>query len=375
MLSVRIKKEFGPPDGAREAEGISAGQFSLDVSFEAAAGVTVLFGASGSGKTITLQAIAGLLRPDSGRIAIGGDALFDSEKKIDLPIRKRRVGYVFQNLALFPHLSVRSNVEFGINGSNRRERARRADEMMEALHIEHTAARLPRDISGGEAQRVALARALCCDPRILLLDEPLSAIDEATKLGIIRDLKTLNRKLRLPVIYVTHSRDEAVTLGGGVIIYERGRVIARGEPLEVFGSPLTLSVARLTGVENIFEGRVISKNEQAGMMSVEIEDEAGACRLEVPLSNQTPGEIVRVAVRPGDILLATEEPRLTSARNVLRGRVDSVEQRSDRAVVRVASGVGWSVSVTRQAVSDLALEAGKEVWLAIKTYSCYLLDD
>jgi molybdate transport system ATP-binding protein len=363
MLSVRIRKELG-----------AANAFTLDVEFEAEPGVTVLFGASGSGKTTTLQSIAGLLKPDSGRIAIGGDALFDSERDIDLPIRKRRVGYVFQNLALFPHLSVRANVEFGINGPDRRERARRADEMMEALHIRHTAGRLPRDISGGEAQRVALARALCCGPRLLLLDEPLSAIDEATKLGIISDLKTLNRQLRLPIIYVTHSRDEAVTLGAEVIIYEQGRVVARGEPLEVFGSPVTVSVARLTGVENIFEGSVMTKSERAGTMTVRVEDASGVCNLEIPLSSRATGGRVKIGVRPGDILLATEEPRLTSARNVLRGRVLAIEHRSDRTVVRVASGVGWSVSVTRQAVNDLGLCVDKEVWLAIKSYSCHLLD-
>lgn len=367
MLSVSIRKDLGKTPGP-------AGVFSLDVEFEAQPGVTVLFGASGSGKTTTLQSIAGLLKPDSGRIAIGGDALFDSELGINLPIRKRRVGYVFQTLALFPHLSVRANVEFGINGPDRRERARRADEMMEALHIGHTAGRLPRDISGGEAQRVALARALCCGPRLLLLDEPLSAIDEATKLGIIGDLKALNRQLRLPIIYVTHSRDEAVALGAKVVIYERGRVVARGEPLEVFGSPVTMSVARLTGVENIFEGSVITKSERAGTMTVRLEDSTGDCCLEVPLLSRTPGETVKIAVRPGDILMATEEPRHTSARNVLRGKVLTIEQRSDRTVVRVESGVCWSVSVTRQAVDELELSADKEVWLAIKSHSCHLLE-
>ncbi|HET9532226.1 MAG TPA: ATP-binding cassette domain-containing protein, partial [Blastocatellia bacterium] len=204
---MRIRKDIGLSSLAQgvEVEGVTPGIFSLDVEFEASPGVTVLFGRSGSGKTTTLQLIAGLMRPDSGRIAINGDALFDSDQRIDLPVRKRRVGYVFQNLALFPHISVRANVEFGIEAGSRRERADRALRMMEALHIEHTAERLPREISGGEAQRAALARALCYGPRILLLDEPLSAIDESTKLGIIRDLKDLNRDLGLPIIYVTHS--------------------------------------------------------------------------------------------------------------------------------------------------------------------------
>ncbi|HSE99133.1 MAG TPA: molybdenum ABC transporter ATP-binding protein [Blastocatellia bacterium] len=376
MLSIRIRKRLGPIVRAPEnASGDrTPSEFTLDVEFEAAPGVTVLFGASGSGKTTTLQSIAGLIRPDSGRIAIDGDPLFDSDAGIDIPIRKRRVGYVFQNLALFPHLTARENVEFAMSNSDRRDRARRADEMMRSLHIGHTADRLPRDISGGEAQRVALARALCSAPRMLLLDEPLSAIDEATKLGVIRDLKELNRQLRLPIIYVTHSRDEAIALGSEVIIYERGRVLARGEPLEVFGSPVSMGVARLSGVDNIFNGVVVKKDAKAGTMRVEVRAAEGECNLDVPISTHAPGDRVRIAVRPGDILMATQEPRFTSARNVIRGRIESIHDRSDRTEVRVASGVIWNVSVTRQAVAELGLATGRQVWLAIKTYSCHLLD-
>ena len=135
-----------------------------------------------------------------------------------------------------------------------------------------------------------------------------------------------------------------------------------------------MSVARLTGVENIFEGRVVSKDREAGTMTVEVLDEEGVCRLDLPYSNKASGEQVKIAIRPGDILLATEEPRHTSARNVLRGRVRSIEHRSDRTVVRVISGTGWTVNITRQAIKDLGLSADREVWLAIKTFSCYLLD-
>jgi molybdate transport system ATP-binding protein len=369
MLLVKIKKRLG--DVARDG-------FSLDVEFEAAPGITILFGASGSGKTTTLRSIAGIIRPDSGIIDVDGHTLYDSGhdsgRAIDLPIRKRGVGYVFQDLALFPHLSARQNVEFGMTNLPRRERRERATEVMEALHIAHTADRRPRDISGGEAQRVALARALSCRPRILLLDEPLSAIDEATKLAIISDLKAINRGLRLPIIYVTHGRDEAIALGERVVVYERGRIAAAGEPLVVFGSPMTASVARLTGVENIFEGRVLSKNEAFGTMTVEIADDCGRARLDVPLGVEAEGARVKIAVPSGDILLASEELRTTSARNILRGRIHSIEDRGNRTVVRIISGVAWNASVTRQAVKELSLSEGGEVWLAIKTHSCYLLD-
>ena len=364
MLQVKIAKRISAIGSASEG-------FALDVDFEAPAGVTILFGASGSGKTMTLKSIAGIVRPNSGRISIDDQVIFDSDHGIDVPIRKRGVGYLFQNLALFPHKTALGNVEFGMTGPGVRERALK---MMAALRIEHTAYRKPRDISGGEAQRVALARALSCGPRMLLLDEPLSAIDEATKLGIIADLKAINRELLLPIIYVTHSREEAIAIGERVIVYEAGSVIACGEPLAVFGSPVLMSVARLTGVENIFAGLVVSKSEAGGMMTVEITDSNGSCRVDVPFGSEREGEQVQIAVPSGDILLATDEPRSTSARNILKGRVAAIEDKAGGALVRVASGVSWSVKVTRQSILDLGLQTGQPVWLAIKTHSCYLLD-
>jgi len=347
-LSVKIKKALGsfdggnsentsPVTGSLESQRSAPSErFELDIEFEVPPGFAILFGASGSGKTTTLKSISGIVRPDAGRISISDEVLFDSERRID--------------------------------------RRRRAEAMMEALRISHTARRRPREISGGEAQRVALARALSCKPRILLLDEPLSAIDEATKLGIISDLKSINRELRLPILYVTHNREEAISLGERVIVYERGRVVARGEPIEVFGTPITTSVARLTGVENIFAGLIVGKSETGGTMTIEISDGRGVCRVDVPFGNEAQGEHVTIAVPSGDILLATEEPRSTSLRNRLRGRISAIEDKVNRTVVSVRAGVTWNASVTRQAVKELGLSEGKEVWLAFKTHSCYLLD-
>ena len=377
-LSVRIRKTLGSfEDGSskgRSGEEPRSERFELDVDFEAPPGFTILFGASGSGKTTTLKSIAGIVRPDTGRISIGEDVLFDSERGIDLQVRKRGVGYVFQDLALFPHLTALANVEFGMSDVTQRDRRRSAEAMMDAFRISHTARRKPREISGGEAQRVALARALSCKPRILLLDEPLSGIDETTKLSIISDLKSINRELRLPILYVTHNREEAITLGERVIVYERGRVVARGEPIEVFGTPITTSVARLSGVENIFTGFVFDKNEAGGTMTIEIAAGGGSCRVDVPFGNQVQGERVTLAIPSGDILLATEEPRSTSLRNRLVGRISAIEEKVDRTVVRVHAGVTWNASVTRQAVKELGLSKDQEVWLAFKTHSCYLLD-
>lgn len=385
MLNARIRKLF-PPDAKQDARatqlesGVGSIEprngFVLDVEFSAPSGVTILFGASGSGKTQTLLSVAGLTRPDEGLITVDGETLFDSSKSFSLPVNRRRVGYVFQSLALFPHMTAQANVEFAAQNLPRRDRRERARELLERFGVGHTAARRPREISGGEAQRVALARAIASEPRMLLLDEPLSALDEPVKLSIMSDLRELNRRLRLPILYVTHSRDEALALGERAIVYEHGRIVAEGEPHEVFGSPANLGVARLAGVENIFEGVVLSRNESAGTMLVELREKEGSasCNVEVPLGRAHMGEHVTIAVRSGDVLLATEEPKGLSARNILRGRVSSVERRSTETLVRVECGVVWAASVTRQSLEELSIEVGRTVWLAFKTYSCRLFE-
>jgi len=379
LLKIKIEKSLGglvdgsSSDANRESRD-AAGGFMLDVAFEVPAGVTILFGASGSGKSLTLKSIAGLVQPDAGLITVGESVLFDSARGINLPIRERRTGFVFQNLALLPHLSAARNVEFAMTDLPKSTRRAHAMSLLENFNVGYVAERRPRYISGGEAQRVALARALAARPKMLLLDEPLSALDEPTKLAIISDLKRINRELRLPVVYVTHSREEAIALGERIVVYERGRVAAIGEPLDVFGSPIASSVARLTSVENIFEGHVTNVTRHAGTMTVALIEGEASCSVDVPLARYEIGERVTIAVRSGDILLATEEPRATSARNVLHGEVSSIEERGGYVLVRVACGVVWSVSVTRQAVEELQIVNAARVWLAIKSHSCHLLN-
>lgn len=381
MLSAKIRKAFAvksirgfAPDDDRRASGMDG--FTLDVDLTFQPGVTVLFGASGSGKTLTLKSIAGLIQPDAGAIKIGETALFDSERRVNLPIRARGAGYVFQHLALFPHLDALANVEFPMTHIPRAERRPRALDLLKKFRVEHAAERLPRHISGGEAQRVALARALASRPRFLLLDEPLSALDETIKLEIIRDLKNTNRELRLPIVYVTHSRDEALALGERAYVFERGRVVAAGEPAEVFGSPAQAGVARLTGVENIFAGVVLSKDAEGGTMVVEIgADAESACRIETPLGQHRVGERITIAARSGDILLATTRPDGLSARNILAGTIIEMEERGEQTLARVRCGVTWTASVTRRSVKELDLAIGKDVWLAFKTYSCRIFDN
>ena len=207
--------------------------FQLDCSFEIPAGFTLLFGASGAGKTSVLDCIAGLKKPDGGLVSIDGCSLFDSEKRIDLSPPQRRLAYVFQNLALFPHLSVRENVTYGIQHESAGAREQRCLTILSQFGIDHLIARLPPDLSGGERQRVALARSLVTDPGALLLDEPLAALDRTTRKKIIDDLRTWNAAHQVPILYVTHSIREAIALGERALLMQEGRIVATGSPAEL----------------------------------------------------------------------------------------------------------------------------------------------
>jgi molybdate transport system ATP-binding protein len=204
-------------------------QFGIDVSFTAPRGVTVIFGPSGSGKTTILQCVAGLLRPDEGAITIAGEPVFDSARKLDSPPELRRFGYVFQDLALFPHMTAADNIAFGIrvNGSRRTAMVK---DVLERFSITHVAAHRPGEISGGERQRVALARALVTQPRLLLLDEPFSALDDELKLEIIADLKQWLEQHKIPVLFVTHDRGEASALGERMLVLQEGKIVGGDSP-------------------------------------------------------------------------------------------------------------------------------------------------
>lgn len=219
MLSVAIRKRLG--DAKREA-------FDLEVSFTAGEGTTILFGHSGSGKTTTLRAIAGVVTPDAGRITLDDQIYFDAEAKINTPVQRRRVGFVFQDYALFPHLTAEENIAYGVK-AGKRERLERAREMLALFGIEHTRRRLPIEMSGGEQQRVALARALASDPAIVLLDEPLSAVDAATRARLLDEIDAAQCKSGIPFVYVTHNRAEAERIGRRVVIFNEGRIVEERE--------------------------------------------------------------------------------------------------------------------------------------------------
>jgi molybdate transport system ATP-binding protein len=361
-LEVRIRKRFLNPEGS----------FHLNVHFRALAGFTILFGASGAGKTTLLDCIAGLTDPDDGRIVVGGEDTYDSESKRNLPAWKRRIGYVLQDLALFPHMTAEQNVEYGLRQLDTAERRTRSRAMLQAFRIDHLRDRRPAQISGGERQRVALARALVTEPRALLLDEPLAALDRPTKSQILADLRQWNQHYRVPILFVTHSREEVFALGQEVIVLDAGKIVAQGQPRDVLQAPRLETVAQLSGLENIFDATVVALNENRGTMTCRIG--TGQLDLETPLVRAEAGSYLRVGIQAGDILLATESPRGLSARNVLPGTILRLEQRDGIVSAGVdCGGTQFEVHLTLAAQDALSLTAGKNVWVVIKTHSCHLL--
>ena len=360
LLSVRIRKRIFEEPG-----------FVLDVDVALAPGFSIVFGPSGAGKTTLLNAIAGLAKPDLGVIAVGGTIFFDSERGIQMPVEQRRVGYVLQDLALFPHMTAERNVQYALAGLPRKERRRQTAAILESFRISHLGLRKPAEISGGERQRVALARALVTGPRVLLLDEPLAGLDATTKSKIIADLRVWNHEHHIPVVYVTHNRDEVFALGERVIVLENGGIAAQGTPHEVMTAPRQEMVAQLAGFENIFEATVEAADEGRGTMTCRLA--ASRVELETPLVRAEVGSHLRVGIRAGDILLATAQPHHLSARNLIPGRVVSLEQRDVIVSAKVDCGVEMEVHLTLAARDSLQLAPGKEVWLVIKTHSCHLM--
>jgi molybdate transport system ATP-binding protein len=349
----------------------SGKSFELDVQASLPPGITILFGASGAGKTTLLDCIAGLVQPDAGRITTKEKVLFDRARGINLPPQLRRVGYVFQDLALFPHLTVQGNVEYGLSRLPREQREQCSAAILESFRIAHLRERRPGQISGGERQRVALARALVIDPTILLLDEPLAALDAVTKSKIVDDLRAWNQEHHVPIVYVTHSREEVFALGEQVIVLENGRPVAQGTPHQVMSAPRMETVAQLAGFENIFDATVIAAHEERGTMVCRLSETK--VEIETPLVRAVVGSALRVGIRAGDILLASLPPVGLSARNIIPGRVVSLAQRDVIVVAKVNCGVEMEVHLTLAARDSLRLQPGCDVWLVVKTHSCHLM--
>lgn len=344
--------------------------FSLDVAFEAGPGVTGIIGPSGAGKSMTLSAIAGLTRPESARIALGDEVLVDTARGIFMPPEQRRVGYVFQEARLFPHLSVAENLDYGTKRRGSASAMTRA-EVVDLLGIGALLDRRPHRLSGGEAQRVAIGRALLSAPRLLLMDEPLSSLDIRRRREIMPFLEALHRRLDLPILFVSHNIDEIVRLADRVLVLHGGRIAAAGEVAEVLNR-LDVQSLILGADDNaadpatILEARV-SRHDTAHHLT---ELDIGGASLAVPALALAPGARVRLRLHARDIALATERPAALSIQNVIEAKIVEIKTAGPSQVdVELAVGARHRLfaRITNRAAEQLQLASGRPVWALVKS--------
>ncbi len=298
MISARIRKNFAP---RTDSSG-----FSLDLDFQAAGGVTVLFGPSGSGKTLILDSIAGFVHPDEGRILLDDALLFDGATGVHLPPQARNCGYVFQNYALFPHMSLRENLEFAAERRPRLERHRRVNEMLERFHLTEAAGRRPHELSGGQRQRCSIARALIGAPKLLLLDEPAQGLDAPLRQEFYAVLRQVRADFKTPVLMVTHDLDECFELAEEMIVVCEGRIVQSGKPSQILDSPANLDVARLLGAFNLLAAEIRTLDPGRKTSRVQM----GEYELDGPyFPGRLKGDRVTICVRPEQLAVLPRNGR------------------------------------------------------------------
>jgi len=333
--------------------------FDIAAALEAEAGITVICGPSGAGKSSLLHAIAGSLPRVAGSIRLGATVLLDSETNLCMPTHRRAIGLVPQAGKLFPHLDVLHNVAFALQGRDRRERAQG---WLERVGAPSLARRMPSALSGGQTQRVALARALACEPRALLLDEPLSALDTQAREQLGDLLQQLAEGSGIPFVLVTHDLAEGLRLGRRLILLDQGCVVGSGEPATLIARPQTLAAARAVGTENLFDARVVRHLPDDGCTVVDL----GGSEVEVAALDLEPDRRAMLALRAEEVLISLDPLSRTSARNVLSGTIREIVERGSTVELRVTTPASFRVAITPASIRDLRLTEGSEVYLLIK---------
>ena len=351
-LSVALEHDFGA--------------FRLDAQFACGEGVTALFGQSGAGKTTVVNAIAGLVRPRKGRIALNGETLFDADRGIHVPARKRRCGYVFQEGRLFPHLTVRQNLTYSrLFGAG--ESSAELSHIVELLGLSDLLGRRPALLSGGEKQRVAIGRALLARPRMLLLDEPLASLDAPRRNEVMQYVELMRDEVRIPIIYVSHSVEEVVRLAATVVLMASGKVAAVGSVEEVMGRPDLRATAGTFEGGAVVDAKVTAQDMQYDLATLAFDGGT----LKVTNLEALIGEPVRVRIRARDVSIALDPPSRISIQNVLRGKVAAIGAPRD-GIVDVSISVGTVTlrsRITWRAAQQLALAPGLDVYALIKAVS------
>ncbi|HXJ01200.1 MAG TPA: molybdenum ABC transporter ATP-binding protein [Micropepsaceae bacterium] len=341
------------------------GDLTLDAAFGfgETPGVTALFGPSGAGKSTIIHAIAGLLRPDQGRIVLHGETLLDTARGFSVPAAARRIGVVFQDARLFPHLTVRANLLYGWRRAPIRAGGQNIDGVIALLGLETLLARKPRTLSGGEKSRVALARALLMSPRALLLDEPLAALDAPRKAEILPYLERTVRETKIPMLYVSHALDEVARLADRMVVLNAGRVVAEGSLFDVTARlDLFTGAHRLPGA--VLEAVIAGHDMAHGLTELACAGEI----LVVPAIARAVGDKVRIRIDADDVMLARARPESVSANNVLPARIVALREDGPNADVQLRLKEGYLVArITRRSVERLALQPGTEVFALIKS--------
>jgi molybdate transport system ATP-binding protein len=356
-----VPVDVAPGGGLAARAQLQRGEFQLDVNFVVAPGeILGVLGPNGAGKSTLLRLLAGLTQLSGGVVRLDGQVLDEPQAGVFVPPERRPVGLLFQNYRLFPHLSVRDNVAFAprCRGLDRRASRAMADEWLQRFGLAGFGKRKPGELSGGQAQRVALARALAANPGLLLLDEPLSALDARTRLEVRGELRRHLADFDGPTLIVTHDPLEALVLADRLLVIEDGRIVQQGLPAEVARRPATQYIARLVGV-NLYHGTRSGPN---------VKLDTGGALVVAAEPDSAPGHASRVlaAVRPNSVVLHTSPPEHASTRNLWPGRVVGMELLTDRIRVQVAGPPDVLVDVTPDAVADLELTEGRPVWLSVK---------
>ena len=344
--------------------------FSLECEATFEAGITAIFGPSGSGKTTLLNCIAGLVTPDEGEIEVLGRTIYSSSRRKNLPPEKRRFGYVFQDSALFPHMSVRDNIMYGYKLTPARHRKTDPEQLVELFQLSPLMDRRVTHLSGGERQRVALARALATSPELLLLDEPLASLDGGFRGVIIEYLKRIWRELGTSMIYVSHSISEVMALADTTLALFDGKPIVHEKTSLVLVHPRVADIADYPTLENMLEAKVVSRQTDERLAELEV----GDVRLLTPDVYSQPGDVVMVSIRAGDVILTLDMPTRMSARNVIPARIEEIHVLGHRVLVFADVGVRLIAEITPSALKDLDLKQGQQIYLIIKTNSIVVMD-
>ena len=343
----------------------TVGDFQLNTEFYADIGITAIFGPSGAGKSTLVNLIAGLVKPDSGYIKILNKVIFESQLKINVPANKRGIGFVFQDARLFPHMKVESNLKYA-NRFGRKGHLSSFTEIVEVLNLAQVLHRLPGNLSGGEKQRVAIGRALLSNPKILILDEPLTGLDEGLKAEVIPYLEFVRDNFKIPILYISHSQSEVVRLSDRIVVLEKGRILEQGKTLQILSS---FSVAKKLGLRDLssFVEAKVSKHASDGITEL---DFAGS-KLFLPKIDAILGSKVYLRILAKDIILAIEKPKKISALNILQGKVGEVILGNGPGAIVVIEVGGHKLTtrITQRSLNAMNLKHGQTCFAFLKTVS------